>query len=148
MVNKNVQLQLDVKNHELWNVTHLELYFSLIIFVLNPNSKDVRFPWKRMNLTNLILDKKLRFLRKIVEVQPIFPVNVLSYRRQNNVALHETKIRLNIQRKTETGRVGIKRKFNKQFLERTEQWSIGQFLSWLKVGQNHQRRERKVCQHI
>jgi hypothetical protein len=30
-------------------------------------------------------------------------VNVFSYRRQNNVALHETKIRLDIQRKTETG---------------------------------------------
>jgi hypothetical protein len=41
-----------------------------------------------MNLTNLISDKKIRFLRKIVEVQPICPVNVLSYRPQNNVALH------------------------------------------------------------
>ena len=59
------------------------------MFVLNPNSKNVRFPWKRMNLTNLILDKKLRFLRKIVEVQPIFPVNVSPYRRQNKVALHK-----------------------------------------------------------
>ena len=57
--------------------------------MLNPNSKNVRFPWKRMNLTNLILDKKLRFLRKIVEVQPIFPVNVFPYRRQNKVALHK-----------------------------------------------------------
>jgi hypothetical protein len=56
--------------------------------VLNPNSKNMHFQWKRMNLTNLISDKKIRFLRKIVDVQPIFPVNVLSYRRQNNVALH------------------------------------------------------------
>jgi hypothetical protein len=64
---------------------------------------------------------KLDFYVKFLTVQPICPVNVFSCRRQNNVALHETKIRLDIQRKTETGRVGIKRKFNKQFLERTEQ---------------------------
>jgi hypothetical protein len=49
----------------------------------------VRFQWKRMNLINLISDKTLRFLRKIVEIQPIFPVNVFPYRRQNNVALHK-----------------------------------------------------------
>ena len=67
----------------------MELYISLIIFVLNPNSKDVRFPWKIMNLTKLILDKKLGFLCKIVEVQPIFPVNVSPYRRHNKVALHK-----------------------------------------------------------
>jgi len=40
--------------------------------VPNPNtsSTNVHFQWKRMNLTNLISDKKLRFLRKVVEVQP------------------------------------------------------------------------------
>ena len=57
--------------------------------MLNPYSKNVRFPWKRMNLANLISDKKLGFLRKIVKVQPIFPVNVFPYRRQNKVALHK-----------------------------------------------------------
>jgi hypothetical protein len=47
-----------------------------------------------MNLTNLISDKDYDFYEKIVEVQPICPVNVFSYRRQTNVALHETKIRV------------------------------------------------------
>ena len=47
-----------------------------------------------MNLTNLISDKYYDFYEKIVEVQPIYPVNVFSYRRQTNVALHETKIRV------------------------------------------------------
>ena len=59
--------------------------------MLNPISKNVHFQWKRMKLTNLISDKtKLRFLRKIEEVQPICPVTVSSYRhrRQNNIALH------------------------------------------------------------
>jgi hypothetical protein len=39
------------------NFTHSKLYFSLIICVLNRNSKNVHFQWKRMNLTNLISDK-------------------------------------------------------------------------------------------
>ena len=55
-VKQNVQLQLDVTKSQGINFTHLELYFSLIIFALNPNSKNVHFRWKRMNLTYLILD--------------------------------------------------------------------------------------------
>jgi hypothetical protein len=39
----------------------LELYFSHIIFVLNPNSKNVHFQWKVMILTNLISDKNYDF---------------------------------------------------------------------------------------
>jgi hypothetical protein len=56
--------------------------------------------------TNLISDRKLRFLRKIVEVQPICPVNVLSYRRQNNVALETSLLYFS--------KFSIKMKANKQ----------------------------------
>ena len=38
-------------------------------------------------LNKLDFGYQLRFLRKIVEGYPICPVNVCSYRRQNNVAL-------------------------------------------------------------
>ena len=66
-----------------------------------------------MNLTNLISDRKLRFLRKIVEVQPICPVNVLSYRRQNNVALHTILLYIS--------KFSIKMKTNKQQQQKAKQ---------------------------
>ena len=48
--------------------------------MLNPNSKKCAFSVEENELNKLDFGKKLRFLRKIVEVQPICPVNVLSYR--------------------------------------------------------------------
>ena len=53
--------------------------------MLIPNNEP--FSVAENELNKLDFGLKLRFLRKIVEGYPICPVNVFSYRRQNNVAL-------------------------------------------------------------
>ena len=42
-VKKNPVATWRKKNHEVLNFTHSKLYFSLIIFVLNPNNKNISF---------------------------------------------------------------------------------------------------------
>jgi hypothetical protein len=55
--------------------------------VLIPDNEKCSFSVAENELNKLDFGLKLRFLRKIVEGYPICPVNVFSYRRQNNVAL-------------------------------------------------------------
>jgi hypothetical protein len=51
------------------------------------NNETFSFSVAENELNKLDFGLKLRFLRKIVEGYPICPVNVCSYRRQNNVAI-------------------------------------------------------------
>ena len=86
-----------------------------------------------MNLTNLISDRKLRFLRKIVEVQPICPVNVLSYRRQNNITLHTILLYIS--------KFSIKMKTNKQQQQKAKQKTNKRYQN---LKNNNQKSEKKI----
>ena len=65
MVNKNVQLQLDVTKSRSIKLYTFGTIFIAHNFRAKSNSKNVHFQWKRMNLTNLISDKKYDFYVKL-----------------------------------------------------------------------------------